>query len=60
MSRVYGSNVLPSDVISILYDEIYADEYEAAVPDKAARLLEEESGKVDFARKVISGIIKEY
>ena len=60
VSRVYGSNVLPSDVISILYDEIYADEYEAAAPDKAARLLEEESGKVDFARKVISGIIKEY
>ena len=60
VSRVYGSNVLPSDVISILYDEIYADEYEAAVPDKAARLLEEESGKVDFARKVISGIVKEY
>ncbi len=60
VSRVYGSNVLPSDVISILYDEIYADEYEAASPDKAARLLEEESGKVDFARKVISGIIKEY
>ena len=60
VSRVYGSNVLPSDVISILYDEIYADEYEAAAPDKAARLLEEESGKVDFDRKVISGIIKEY
>lgn len=60
VSRVYGSNVLPSDVISILYDEIYADEYEAAAPDKAARLLEEESGKVDFARKVISGIVKEY
>ena len=60
VSRVYGSNVLPSDVISILYDEIYADEYEAAAPDKATRLLEEESGKVDFARKVISGIIKEY
>ena len=60
VNRVYGSNVLPSDVISIMYDEIYADEYEAAAPDKAARLLEEESGKVDFARKVISGIIKEY
>lgn len=60
VSRVYGSSVLPSDVISILYDEIYADEYEAAAPDKAARLLEEESGKVDFARKVISGIVKEY
>lgn len=60
VNRVYGSNVLPSDVISILYDEIYADEYEAAAPDKAARLLEEESGKVDFARKVISGIVKEY
>lgn len=60
VSRVYGSNVLPSDVISILYDEIYADEYEAAAPDKAARLLEEESGKVDYARKVISGIVKEY
>ena len=60
VSRVYGSGVSPTDVISILKDEIYADEYESAVPDKAERLLSEESGKVSFSQKILSGIVKEY
>ena len=60
VSRVYGSGVSPTDVISILKDEIYADEYESVVPDKAERLLSEESGKVSFSQKILSGIVKEY
>ena len=50
-----------SDVISLLKDEIYADEYAGSLADgEAEAILSEKSPEVKFREKTVSGIIKEY
>ena len=59
--RIYGSDVSVSDVISLLKDEIYADEYAGSLADgEAEAILSEKSPEVKFREKTVSGIIKEY